>query len=395
MKRRRLGIYSKVFLYTLGILLFTLCVTVLFFANQIGFVIEKTQQEQLSNIFQPLTDELNGKSSKEVTEIAEAFHGKNASFEFSLESRDGQILFQTDKFVQIPINENPLFNKNAFAQDQHGTLQKGFYKTTAGGTDGPIQLVMLTADGRKLYVNGMLSAAEVYKEYIEKSAIALILILLTSVAGAAVFARRIANPIQKIANATQKMAKLEDVPAPMIRKDEIGQLAGDVYKMYEELKSTIAQLESEIAREKEMEENQRYFFSAASHELKTPIAAMSALIEELLEGMVNSEDYPVTFRKCMKMISEQKKIISEILEIVRLSDHRLDIHNQEVNLQDAVDSILPMYQPLAEAKNIELVIEVSQQLRCHIDPKMLERVLSNVFMRKVVFATLKLGFVVD
>lgn len=76
MKHRRVGIYSKVFLYTLGILLFTLSVTVLFFANQIGFVIEKTQQEQLSNIFQPLTDELKGKPSKAVTEIAEAFHEK-------------------------------------------------------------------------------------------------------------------------------------------------------------------------------------------------------------------------------------------------------------------------------------------------------------------------------
>lgn len=285
--------------------------------------------------------------------------------------------------MQIPINENSLFNKNTFTQDQHETLQKGFYKATTGGTDGPIQLIMLTADGGKLYVNGMLSGAEFYKEYIEKTAIALALIFLTSVAGAAMFARRIANPIRKIADDTQKMAKLENVPAPIARKDEIGQLAGDVYKMYEELKSTISQLESEIAREKEMEENQRYFFSAASHELKTPIAAMSALLEELLEGMVDDKDYPEAFRKCMKMISGQKKIISEILEIVRLSDHRLDIHNQEVYLHDAVDSILPMYQPLAEANNIELVIDVSKQLRCHIDPKMLERVLSNVFMNAI------------
>ena len=40
--------------------------------------------------------------------------------------------------------------------------------------------------------------------------------------------------------------------------------------MYETLKL-------EIEREKEMEENQRYFFSAVSHELKTPIAATSTM----------------------------------------------------------------------------------------------------------------------
>lgn len=72
--------------------------------------------------------------------------------------------------------------------------------------------------------------------------------------------------------------------------------------MYEALKSSIAQLETEIVREREMEESQRYFFSAASHELKTPIAAMSALVEEMLEGMVDAEGYPDSLRKCMKMI---------------------------------------------------------------------------------------------
>ncbi|KPU44487.1 hypothetical protein OXPF_19810 [Oxobacter pfennigii] len=67
----------------------------------------------------------------------------------------------------------------------------------------------------------------------------------------------------------------EYVPSPVPRRDEIGQLAGDVYKMYKKLKLTIGQLEKEIEYEKEMEENQRYSFSAASHELKTPIAATS------------------------------------------------------------------------------------------------------------------------
>ena len=82
------------------------------------------------------------------------------------------------------------------------------------------------------------------------------------------------------------MACLESVPFPVARRDEVGQLAKDVHDMYEKLKQTISKLEAEILREKEMEENQRYFFSAASHELKTPIAASSALLEGMIAGIV-------------------------------------------------------------------------------------------------------------
>ena len=36
---------------------------------------------------------------------------------------------------------------------------------------------------------------------------------------------------------------------------------------------------------------------------------MSALVEEMLDGMVDTEDYPETLRLCMKMIAEQKKFV--------------------------------------------------------------------------------------
>jgi signal transduction histidine kinase len=37
-----------------------------------------------------------------------------------------------------------------------------------------------------------------------------------------------------------------------------------------------------------MEEAQRYFFSSASHDLKTPIAATSVLLEGMIENLKHS-----------------------------------------------------------------------------------------------------------
>lgn len=384
MKRRFFGIYGKVFFYTLTILLVAIFVTVVFFANQIRSVAERAQQEQLANVFSPLIEELKGKSDEETTDIARAFHAKNSSFDFSLSSKDGEILYQTDNFKRMQANVDTLDPKSMISHNRENPLQREIYKyTSSGKSNNVLQLIMVTDSGGRLYITGRLSGMEIYAEYIEKTVTLLALLLLASIIGAALFARRIAGPIRQIAVDTKCMAKLQLVPAPKARKDEIGELAADVYSMYEALKSTIAQLEKEIEREKEMEENQRYFFCAASHELKTPIAAMSALVEEMLEGMVETKDYPQSLRKCMKMIATQKKLVSEILEIVRLSGNMVIVDKQEVRLRTVADAVLPMIKPLSEAKEIKLITEIPNEFICRTDEKMLERVLSNIFMNAV------------
>ena len=85
----------------------------------------------------------------------------------------------------------------------------------------------------------------------------------------------------------------------------------------------------------------------------------------------------------MKMISTQKKLVSEILDIVHLSGEQMVVNCQTIKLQKAVDTVLPMIHPLSEANEIELVIEIPNNLTCSTDEKMLGRVLSNIFINAV------------
>ena len=69
-----------------------------------------------------------------------------------------------------------------------------------------------------------------------------------------------------------------------------------------------------------MEENQRLFFSAASHELKTPIAATEALIEGMIANIGDYRNHPKYLRECLKNLDAQNLLVSEILELVKFSD---------------------------------------------------------------------------
>lgn len=352
-----------------------------FFFDQIKSVVEQTQREQISNAFQPLLTQLKGKSNAEIVTIAKRFHEKNTLFEFGVEASDGRILYKTKGFtmpakdIRIPPPHKPI------ARGYSPVVGKFSFITHTSGER--FQFMTLVPGGTKLYMSGTISGMAVYDEFIEKTVIAFVLILLASILTAAVFARRIARPIRKIAGDTKKMSRLEPIYPPDPRQDEIGQLAGDVYKMYKKLKSTIRQLETEIVRRKEMEENQRYFFSAASHELKTPIAATGALLEGMLEKVIEPSEYPGYLRECLKMMNEQSRLVSEILEIVKLSNDVGALERKQMNLKEFVADLLPSYHALADMRNLRINVDVPENIFCTFDRKLLGKAFSNVVMNAV------------
>lgn len=369
------------FFYTALILLFIIFFMFIFFSDQIKSVVESTQRQQISNVFQPLLNHLHGKSDDEIMIMAKDFHEKNTSFEFRLEASDGQILYQTENFTLTRNDIGLLPSGNAIVKGNPFTERK-FHFITADAS-GRFQFLMKASGGVALYVTGTISGTSVYHEFIEKMIFAFLMILMVSLLAAALFARQIAKPIEKIAQDTKKMSDLEPVTAPGSRKDEIGQLAGDVYKMYRTLLATIQQLEIEIEREKEMEENQRYFFSAASHELKTPIAATSALLEGMLENVIPPAEHPKYVRECLKMMNEQNKLVSEILDIVTLSNDMAGQERESIHLNKLVTGILSSYRTLADVREQSIDVNISENLCCTLDPKLFRKALSNIVMNAI------------
>lgn len=351
MKKKSLGIFGKVFLYTLLFLTLAIGITAGIFARQFMTAYEIGRRQQIADSMRPLVDQLQGRSREEMIELAQSFSEQNPTYQFYIHTRDGKTIYSAIR------QENNFQDSRQFGLlvDQNTTLS----------------MTVRIAD------------PSVYEELIYRTAATLIILLISGTVGAALFAHGMTNPIKKLAADTKKMSNLEPVPAPLIRNDEVGQLTSDVHEMYEKLKLTIANLESEIEREREMEENQRYFFSAASHELKTPIASASALLEGMLENIGDYQNHPKYLRECLRMMTAQSKLISEILEIVRLTDGKIRPDPEPLHLITVVESVLPGLQILADAKEQTITVDISEGLYCNIDQKMFERVLSNILINAI------------
>ena len=353
MKRR--GIFIKAFTYTTIFIILLVCVTVALFSRQFASFYSTAQIQQLNYSYQSLYGQLHGKSAGEIVEIAQRFYENNQSFTFYIRDNSDAILFATPD-----IEPDIVPGSNNFR-------------------------IIMTIDQQYVLCATNLGAAGTdYGRLIPRTILALASMLALGVAGAFIFAGQMTKPIRRLAEDTKKMAALKDVEPSPERQDELGDLANDVHVMYDRLKDTISRLEEEILRVREMEEAQRYFFMAASHELKTPVAAVGVLLEGMLENVGDYSDHRKYLGECVRLMGAQTKLINEILEIVNLDDEKNMAPNiEKLYLAATIRALAPSFETLARANGLDINVDIPEDQTCLADITMLKKALSNVILNAV------------
>ena len=348
---KRFGIFPKVFAYTTLFLAAVIVITVGLFYQQFATFYNAQQMQQLRVNYQSLYEELvvSVADRQGMIAIAQRFSDGNQSFVFRIMDSDDGILFlsRNENLSPDEIGTRMMFTFGDYtlvAENPAPTLGDGDFWVTAGFAFGAIMFVALI--------------------------------------GAAFFARQMTIPIKRLVADTEKMTELLPVETTKQRNDEFGDLYRDVHNMYAKLKDTIIELGEENTRRKEMEESQRYFFSAASHELKTPIAAARVVMEGMLADIGDYKNHPKYLAECIKLMDEQSQTIYEILDIVNLDGH-YEPKNEQININEMVLEQLKVYRPMAGANHQEVTIKISENLQCHADLRLFKKAFSNVVLNAI------------
>lgn len=353
---KKSGFFVKIFVYTIISMVLIVMITAALFSGQFFTLSRAVERKQIDVSYQPLVDRVKNSDYNDIPEVAQRFRDNNQSFEFSIIDDNGGVIYATP---------------DAYTS---GDFDMDFYYVVHNDSIRNFSVIAQTRPGLTAF----------YNEIIVRALVAFAIILVLCLVCAYIFARQITNPIKRLASDAGKMTRLEDVPQSLPkRRDELGDLSRDIHAMYDKLKETISQLENEILRVKEMEEAQRYFFSAASHELKTPIAATGVLLEGMLANVGECKDHPKYLRECVRLMDAQSKLVSEILETVNLIDGKIIPAPEQLKLQNIVSSVLPTYQTLAERTYQQIHVTIPGEEIVFVDGNMLKKVLSNVVLNAV------------
>lgn len=132
-------------------------------------------------------------------------------------------------------------------------------------------------------------------------------------------------------------------------KDEVGAVAAAFNQMATELESYHADLHhiisqkdmlAERTRELDMQKNK--FIGAASHELKTPLTAISLYAEMLLSSArkCNDAEGEKIASELYAQAKELNALINDLLDIARLQEGRLPMHFERVDLRLCIKKAL-------------------------------------------------------
>ena len=212
------------------------------------------------------------------------------------------------------------------------------------------------------------------------------IILLLSSLSAFICSRVIVSPIAKISQISKRMTSLDMTwKCDIESSDEIGVLASSLNTMasrlqetMEELTNANRQLTDDVEKFKTLEEQRRNFFSAVSHELKTPLTILKGQIENMILGYGDYQNYEKYLPEALKATEDIEHLVKEIIAISKMESMDLEDTLQEVSLKQTVNDTIQIILPLAQDKNIQIHYNINTDMVLSVNPNLWNKALSNI-----------------
>jgi len=157
-----------------------------------------------------------------------------------------------------------------------------------------------------------------------------------------------------------------------------------VYDQRQHICGTVAVLH-DVTREKQIQQMKNDFVSHVSHELKTPLASITAYSEMLCDGEADDEQ---TRKEFYSVIQNQAKrlsrLIEDILNTSRIESGLIKVNKEPASLTMLIEEQLRMIRSYAEEKDIEVFGQkpiVFDQVYVHKD--MISQVIVNLLSNAV------------
>jgi signal transduction histidine kinase len=185
---------------------------------------------------------------------------------------------------------------------------------------------------------------------------------LTAVVAALVLARSILGSLDGVREASAKLARgALEARVPEGGPSEIAELAASFNEMGDNLRKLF--------------DTRRELVAWASHDLRTPLANMQAMIEALEDGLGSPDEYLPVLREQVGALS---LLVDDLFELARIDAGALTLELRRLPVAPIVSSTLRSLEAEARSRHVRLAADVDESVTARFAPDKLERVLMNL-----------------
>jgi len=196
----------------------------------------------------------------------------------------------------------------------------------------------------------------------------------------------------------ERLADLEDANRTINElneslQDRIAEATAQLQARVRDLDDARAELQASYERLQELDKLKSQFLSIASHELKTPITAMSGFVQiavrrirrRLGAGRPNEVDWrkeEETLLEQLEVVQRQTgklaRLVDELLDVSRIESGHLELRVADVDLPELVAEVMRRHQLMATKHELRLHYDPDRNLGVRGDRDHLEQVLNNL-----------------
>ena len=221
-----------------------------------------------------------------------------------------------------------------------------------------------------------------------------VMILVISLISALICSRYFSKPLVHICGVARRMASLDMTwKCEVKQKDEIGILASSLNTLSERLSNALVslqtaneQLKQDIEKEKKQEQQRIDFFTAVSHELKTPVAIIKGELEGMIYEVGEYKNRDVYLRHCLNTVNNMEELIKEILLAARMGGSDFSLARSDLNLSQMLQKSCQKFKGAMEDHGIKLCQKILPDFHYHGDRRLMDKVFTTVIGNAVSYS---------
>ena len=163
-------------------------------------------------------------------------------------------------------------------------------------------------------------------------------------------------------------------------------IAANVLSLALERHAAVVRLESERDRVIEAEKSKSYFFSAVSHDIRTPLNAIIGFSELLQSGDVSPDEV----QQDLDMIASSGKLllqlVNDVLDLSKMDLGKLEFCLEPANVPELLREPVPMFKQMAANKGQTFVLDIDEMPLLMVDTHRFRQVLFNFVSNAVKYA---------
>ena len=355
---KKLKIFPKICIQTFSVI----AIIVLFIHLFVYLIFPKTyldvRKEEINNKANEITENLNGKSEDYIEQALDFYSNTNEIKAFiKKNTSSNEVEIKNNLNVDLKSSNNSLI------------IEERQLKLDTG-EEIRLQFVS-TADMQS-------QAKNLSLQFLPYS---LIISLCFSAIVSLVYAKSIKNHVVEIKSVTDQMMALDKKARLEIdSSDEISQLKAQINDLYETLLDSISNLEFKNKEILRLEKIKYDFFKGASHELKTPLASLKIILENMKYNVGKYKNRDVYIDDCIDLVDHLTKNIQQILSVYSIENLKDD--EEVVCIKDELSSVLQKYDVLIHQKELHIQNELKDETM-YIGKTALNIILSNLISNAI------------